>query len=250
MRSLFISLVLIVSLFFSTNLFLVKAQGTDPSETLNTFLNPNCGGINQACCSIDKIEIPEFKPNLPEPWDVIVSPFERLINSLSSKFSGMVTALVDFVGEIFEFDYKKGFCKEGAVPSDKSNPASCTCLDKKLEDISRLCLMVNAAEQPKCLSCVTGKKGIWTAIGCVESDISTLVRNTAMRWGIGLAGGLALLCIIYSAFMMQSSQGNPERLKKAQEMITSCIMGLMLIIFSVFILRLIGVEILKIPGFG
>jgi len=49
--------------------------------------------------------------------------------------------------------------------------------------------------------------------------------------------------------MMQSSQGNPEKLKKAQEMITSCIMGLMLIIFSVFILKLIGVNILKIPGF-
>ena len=38
-------------------------------------------------------------------------------------------------------------------------------------------------------------------------------------------------------------------LKKAQELITSCIMGLMLIIFSIFILRLIGVDILKIPGF-
>ena len=50
--------------------------------------------------------------------------------------------------------------------------------------------------------------------------------------------------------MMQTSQGNPEKLKKAQEMLTSCIMGLMLIIFSVLILRLIGVDILKIPGFN
>jgi len=49
---------------------------------------------------------------------------------------------------------------------------------------------------------------------------------------------------------MQSSQGNPEKLKKSQDMITSCIMGLMLIIFSIFILKLIGVDILKIPGFS
>jgi len=67
--------------------------------------------------------------------------------------------------------------------------------------------------------------------------------------GIGLAGLIALLCIIYAAFMIQISSGNPERIKKAQELLTSCIMGLMLIIFSVFILRLIGVDILKIPGF-
>jgi len=87
-------------------------------------------------------------------------------------------------------------------------------------------------------------------MGCVYTDTKDFIEKTVFGLGIGLAGGFALLCIIYAAFMMQSSQGNPEKLKKAQELITSCIMGLMLIIFSVFILRLIGVSILKIPGFG
>ena len=95
----------------------------------------------------------------------------------------------------------------------------------------------------------SGTVGVWTGIGCVYTDTKAFIEKTVFGMGIGLAGVLALLCIIYSAFMMQSSQGNPEKLKKAQEMITSCIMGLMLIIFSVFILRLIGVDILNIPGF-
>ena len=76
------------------------------------------------------------------------------------------------------------------------------------------------------------------------------IEETIFGLGIGLAGMVSLLCIIYAAFTMQSSQGNPEKIKKAQELLTSCIMGLILIIFSVFILRLIGVSILRIPGFS
>jgi len=59
------------------------------------------------------------------------------------------------------FDMNDNFCKESAVPSSLTN-ASCTCLDRNVEDISRLCLMTSANEQSSCLSCVTGKKGART----------------------------------------------------------------------------------------
>ncbi|MFA6081106.1 MAG: hypothetical protein WC741_01735 [Patescibacteria group bacterium] len=100
-----------------------------------------------------------------------------------------------------------------------------------------------------CLRC-SSQNGMWTGMGCLSLDLGTLIGGFVLTSGIGIGGGFALLCIIYAAFMMQSSEGNPEKLKKAQEMITSCIMGLMLIIFSIFIMKLIGVNILKIPGFG
>jgi hypothetical protein len=45
-----------------------------------------------------------------------------------------------------------------------------------------------------------------------------------------------------------SSAGNPERLTGGKEIITSAIAGLLLIIFSTIILKIIGVDILKIPG--
>jgi len=106
----------------------------------------------------------------------------------------------------------------------------------------------NPTEATSCVQCAS-KDGMWTGMGCLPLDLKTLISSFVLSTGIGIGGMFALLCIIYSAFMMQSSQGNPEKLKKAQEMITSCIMGLMLIIFSVFIMKIIGVNILRIPGF-
>ena len=47
-----------------------------------------------------------------------------------------------------------------------------------------------------------------------------------------------------------TSQGNPEAVKAATEQLTSAIIGLLFIILSFVILEIIGVDILKIPGFG
>ena len=145
----------------------------------------------------------------------------------------------------------------GQLTSDFSNP-SCKCTDTKatnpnqamIEMCSKyLTSSINVNELQGCFSCANNN-GIWTGMGCLPLDLGTLIGSFVLTTGMGVGGGFALLCIIYAAFMMQSSQGNPEKLKKAQEMITSCIMGLMLIIFSVFIMKLIGVNILRIPGFG
>jgi putative Mn2+ efflux pump MntP len=67
---------------------------------------------------------------------------------------------------------------------------------------------------------------------------------------MGLAGIIAIGCITFAAIQFQLSQGDTEKIKKARELMTSCIMGLILIIFSVFILRVIGVDILQLPGLG
>jgi hypothetical protein len=66
---------------------------------------------------------------------------------------------------------------------------------------------------------------------------------------ISLGGGIAFLIMGVGAFLFITSQGNPEQLQKGKEMIVSAGAGLLFIIFSIFLLRLIGVDILKIPGF-
>ena len=77
-----------------------------------------------------------------------------------------------------------------------------------------------------------------------------LKTNTILTYSIGIGGVVAFLLIVFGGFQIILSAGNPEKIKAGKEMITSAIAGLLLIIFSVFILRLIGYDILGIPGFG
>jgi hypothetical protein len=95
--------------------------------------------------------------------------------------------------------------------------------------------------------------GINTAIGCIpvlENDSGTSFSAFVLKWAIGVGGGIAFLLIVYAGFMIMSSQGNPERLKAGQELLTSAISGVVLLVLSVFVLNVIGVKILAIPGFG
>ncbi len=95
---------------------------------------------------------------------------------------------------------------------------------------------------------ITGK--LYTAIGCIPIQNSNELIGFILRWAIGIGGGIAFLLIILAGFQIMTSAGNPDRLKAGQELMTSAIAGLMLLIFSVFILKIIGVDILELPGFG
>lgn len=66
---------------------------------------------------------------------------------------------------------------------------------------------------------------------------------------LSLAGSILLAIIIYSGFQMMTSRGDQEKIKVARERITSAIVGFMFLIFSLVILEVIGVDILRIPGF-
>lgn len=104
----------------------------------------------------------------------------------------------------------------------------------------------NSASDPTC-----NTTGIDTAIGCIDVLSSPeAFAGDLLKWGVGVGGGIAFLLIVYAGFMIMSSSGNPERLKAGQELMTSAISGIVLLIFSIFILNLIGVKILQIPDFG
>jgi hypothetical protein len=103
-------------------------------------------------------------------------------------------------------------------------------------------------ENSKCDS-----NSIDTAIGCVPvlgPNGQTDFLSFILKWAVGVGGGIAFLLILYGGFMVMSSGGNPERLKAGQELLTSAISGLILLIFSVFILKFIGIDILGLDAFG
>lgn len=92
-------------------------------------------------------------------------------------------------------------------------------------------------------------KKINTAIAAISTNPKEFVTQI---FGIilGLSGGIALILIIISGYRIMASSGNPEALQAGREQLVSAIVGLLFIIFSFVILQVIGVEILKIPGFN
>lgn len=89
---------------------------------------------------------------------------------------------------------------------------------------------------------------IETALGNISTDPAGFIRSIFSIL-LSLAGGIALLIIIVSGYRLMSSQGNPEKVQAAREQLTSAIVGLLFIIFSLSILTIIGVDILRIPRF-
>lgn len=87
-----------------------------------------------------------------------------------------------------------------------------------------------------------------TAIGSIDTNPASLINNL-FKIILGLAGGIAVIIIIMAGYKIMASQGNPEAIKGARESLTSAIVGLLFIIFSLVILQTIGVDILRIPGF-
>ena len=85
-----------------------------------------------------------------------------------------------------------------------------------------------------------------TALGPISSDPAQLA-NDILRIAIGAAGGVAFLLIIYGGFKLAFSSGDPKAIQDAREVITSAIVGLVIIVMSVFLLRLIGLDILGLP---
>ncbi|MEP7167347.1 MAG: hypothetical protein ABI758_05180 [Candidatus Woesebacteria bacterium] len=120
-----------------------------------------------------------------------------------------------------------------------------------------LCNQAAPPDQVECRKCIGGgdtitdpnSQGYWTAFGCVKTSAEGIVTSF-LRIGLGIAGGFVLLSILYGAFLLTTSSGDPTRVKEGQEMVTAAVMGLFFVIFSIIILQFIGVTLLHIPGFG
>jgi hypothetical protein len=131
-------------------------------------------------------------------------------------------------------------CEESACNTDLTTDTPydvCQQIDPGTEQYTR------------CMECFVDKEGVWTAVGCIPQDPASAIESL-VKIGLGIAGGVVLIMIIVGAFMLSASQGDPNKVGEAKEIITSAIIGLIFIIFSVTLLQFIGVEILHIPGFG
>lgn len=93
-------------------------------------------------------------------------------------------------------------------------------------------------------------KSVNTAIGCINVNDAGGLLKGFMGLFLGVAGGVAFLIIVLGGMKVTMSGGNPKVVSEGQELITSAVVGLLMVIFSVFLLRLIGFDIMGIPGFS
>ena len=231
---------LLIGFFIFTTLFL----------SINNVYAAGCGDATSTtdnkCCNKSLISATDdiaLKNNLGGTWDVVWIPVDQAMKAITRPFNQKI---YDLVGTALKP------CSYGtaSTPGDINDP-SCICIEDKntlLKAVPLCNPLQNSTEKNSCMSCfVLG--GIWTTLGCIQPDMRSFIQDTILRVGISIAGGVSLLCIMFAAFQMQTSAGNAEKVKKAQELLTNCITGLMVIIFSMLILKIIGVDILKIPGF-
>lgn len=118
-----------------------------------------------------------------------------------------------------------------------------------------LCAQVDSDSKKTCQDCLDGvtlgegNSGVWTSLGCIPTDGQQTVRFV-ISLGLGMAGGVGLLMIISAGAIFTMSRNDPKKVGDAKELLTSVIIGLLFIVFSVTILQFIGITVLKIPGFG
>lgn len=98
----------------------------------------------------------------------------------------------------------------------------------------------------------------YTSLGCLTTDVGDFAGEGAAAGIVtpilnvlfSLAGGIALLYLMYGAFLVMSARGDVEQLTRGKRTIIGSIVGVIFVLGSVFIINLIADGVLKIPGFG
>ena len=67
-----------------------------------------------------------------------------------------------------------------------------------------------------------------------------------LRWALGVGGGIALFMISVSAIRIMTVRGDQRRLQDARETLTAAVMGLVLILLSVFLVRFLSQTLLSL----
>lgn len=79
----------------------------------------------------------------------------------------------------------------------------------------------------------------------VETDLGQVNNvtdyvNVILHWVIPVVGALAVLMIVYAGYIYMTSQGNPERLNVAKDILIGVITGIALLFLIGIILRTVG----------
>lgn len=146
--------------------------------------------------------------------------------------------------------YKFGRCPDGFDPSPVGDFGELGCSATR-----RCCVPLVAGDvgEPfKPDECspyggIAGGKytGLQTAIGCLPTHplvFFEVIAGILFRLG----GGIAFLLMIVGAAFILTSRGQPERIQRGKEIFAGAFVGLLIMLGAIFILGVIGIDILGI----
>jgi hypothetical protein len=164
---------------------------------------------------------------------------ERVCINFKGDFRDEGTNCIDFINTANAASYHID-CKQLNTPESQRGPTPKPPLPPCAAKLQR---ESGPSQTPLKCEAVTTGLGItlWT-------DPEAFVKSI-FAFLLSISGGILLALIIYSGYQMMTSRGDPERIKAAQERITSAIVGFLFLVFSVMLLEIIGVNILRLPGF-
>ena len=120
------------------------------------------------------------------------------------------------------------------------NVDSIVAIDKNTSEVLYQTSLTVSGKNPCGTECETALGNIPTDAGAFAGKILSIAT--------GLAGGIAFILMVIGAIRVLTSTGNPQNVNAGRDMIVAAVAGLLFLIFSVLILRFIGVEILDLSG--
>lgn len=163
-----------------------------------------------------------------------------------------------------------GFCKVTQQESSQTYTVKDGYIVPGNWEACRQCLYPNAtnANQPETketvtIDATTGRAPtpqpgrFYTMVGCISTNLGSFqqsgaaasVVQTMLTMLFSVAGGVTFLYLIYGAFVLITSQNDPERLNLGRRIMVGSIMGLLISLFAVFIVNFLATNILQLPWF-
>lgn len=93
-----------------------------------------------------------------------------------------------------------------------------------------------------------GEGAIDTALGCIPYETKGFT-SALLTFLAGTAGAIALVVMLIATIQIMTGGDNAEQVKKGKELFTGAVTGLLFIIFSVTLLKIIAGDIIQLPGF-
>ncbi|MBP7966867.1 hypothetical protein KAZ66_01210 [Candidatus Woesebacteria bacterium] len=145
-----------------------------------------------------------------------------------------------------------GYCKDKKAPGNLDACMACLYPNLTIEQTLEINPPSYVAPSPK-----TG--AYYSQLGCIDVGIAGFTDSTASggvlnillnRFLFPITGSLALISLIYGSFLLITAQGNVEQISRGRRWIYGAIVGVIFTFGSILLIRIIGGDILRIPGFG